>query len=191
MNRPLRDQNQTLATGRTVPSQTGLQCWRLTQVAGFRARTTGSVTDNFGEQRMSIDPLLNAPYLVQIHAVPAVGAFVLGAIQFFAPKGTVSHRALGWIWVVLMAVVAFSSFGIHTICAFGAFSPIHLLSIITIVALPVAVWRARQHQIKAHRKSMQRLYLGALVIAGAFTFSPGRLMHDVAFGVDGTHGTCR
>jgi uncharacterized membrane protein len=140
---------------------------------------------------MSIDPLLNAPYLVQLHAIPAIAAFVLGAAQFLGPKGTVSHRALGWIWVVLMAVVAFSSFGIHTICTVGSFSPIHLLSIFTIVALPVAVWRARRHQIRAHRRSMQRLYLGALVIAGAFTFYPGRIMHDVAFGVHSAHGTCQ
>jgi uncharacterized membrane protein len=35
------------------------------------------------------------------------------------------------------------------------------------------------------RASPQRhagLFLGALVIAGAFTFLPGRIMHKVAFG---------
>jgi uncharacterized membrane protein len=29
---------------------------------------------------------------------------------------------------------------------------------------------------------MISLYAGALVVAGAFTFLPGRLMHEVAFG---------
>lgn len=154
------------------------------------SKNVGLVTSNFVERSMLVDPLLNAPHPVQLHAIPAIAAFVLGAIQFLGPKGTVPHRALGWIWVVLMALVAISSFNIHTICTVGPFSPIHLLSIITIVALPIGVWRAPRHKIKALRRSMQLLYLGALIIAGAFTFYPGRIMHDVAFGVSGTHGTC-
>jgi len=33
-----------------------------------------------------------------------------------------------------------------------------------------------------HRNSMVGLFVGALVIAGAFTFLPGRIMHAVVFG---------
>jgi len=40
-------------------------------------------------------------------------AFALGLVQLTAPKGTLPHRTLGWIWVALIAVVAGSSFGIH------------------------------------------------------------------------------
>jgi uncharacterized membrane protein len=33
-----------------------------------------------------------------------------------------------------------------------------------------------------HRSTMIGLYVGALVIAGLFTFVPGRIMHKVLFG---------
>lgn len=139
---------------------------------------------------MSLDPLLTASLAVRLHAFPAVAAFALGAIQLAAPKGTMPHRTLGWIWVVLMAIVALSSFFIHTICTVGPFSVIHLLSIVTLVALPLGVRRARRHEIPAHRRTMLLLFLGALLVAGIFTFMPGRIMHDVMFDTSSTHGTC-
>jgi hypothetical protein len=37
---------------------------------------------------------------------------------------------------------------------------------------------------------MISLYVGALVIAGGFTFVPGRIMHDVAFGGASQHPRC-
>ena len=73
----------------------------------------------------------------RLHAFAAMAAFVLGVVQFAAPKGTLPHRTLGWIWVGLMAVVAGSSFWIHQIRLLGPWSPIHLLSIFTLVMLPL------------------------------------------------------
>lgn len=139
---------------------------------------------------MSLEPLLNASLAVRLHAFPAIAAFALGAYQLAARKGTAPHRALGWIWVGLMALVALSSFFIHTICSFGPFSIIHLLSVVTLVALPIGVWRARKRQIQGHRRAMQLLFAGALVLAGVFTFMPGRIMHDVVFGTQTAEGTC-
>jgi uncharacterized membrane protein len=139
---------------------------------------------------MTLEPLFNAPFVVQLHALPALTAFGLGIVQLAVPKGTLPHRTLGWIWVLLMALVALSSFFIHTICTLGPFSAIHLLSIVTLVALPMGVRAARNHDIRSHRKSMLRLFTGALLIAGFFTFLPGRIMHDVAFGTHSTHGSC-
>jgi hypothetical protein len=40
----------------------------------------------------------------------------------------------------------------------------------------------RQGKIKAHKSKMILLYLGALVIAGGFTFVPGSYMHELFFG---------
>lgn len=140
---------------------------------------------------MSLEPLLAASAAVRWHAFPAIAAFALGVIQIVAPKGTVPHRAFGWIWVVLMAFVAITSFFIHTLCQVGPFSVIHLLSIVTLVALPLGVWRARTRRIAAHRRTMQWLFLGALVVAGVFTFLPGRIMHDVVFDTRSSHGACR
>src|SRR5712671_254783 len=131
---------------------------------------------------MNLAPLLAAPPVIQIHAFAALGAFALGALQLAAPKGTIPHRTVGWIWAGLMLAVVLSSFFIHTIRMWGPFSPIHLLSIFTLAMLPLAVWRARQHDVRKHRRAMPGLLLGALVIAGVFTFLPGRIMHAVVFG---------
>ncbi len=131
---------------------------------------------------MSLAPLLDASPTIQIHAFAAMAAFVLGAVQLTAAKGTLPHRTVGWFWVSLMAAICISSFFIHTIRLWGPWSPIHLLSIFTLATLPVAVWRAHRHDVARHRNAMISLYLGALVIAGLFTFWPGRIMHAVVFG---------
>jgi len=131
---------------------------------------------------MTLAPLLDAEPVTQLHAFAALGAFTLGAFQLAAPKGTLPHRTIGWIWVVLMLTIAISSFFIHSIRLWGPFSPIHLLSIFTLVMLPLAVLNAHRHKVIAHRNGMVGLFLGALVIAGAFTLLPGRIMHAVVFG---------
>jgi uncharacterized membrane protein len=132
--------------------------------------------------RMNVAPLLNALPPIPLHAIAAMAAFVLGGVQLAAPKGTLPHRTLGWIWVLLMAVVAVSSFWIHRIRLIGPWSPIHLLSIFTLVMLPLGVWRAHRHRVSAHRWTMINIFTGALVIAGLFTLVPGRIMHAVVFG---------
>jgi uncharacterized membrane protein len=131
---------------------------------------------------MSLAPLLNAEPVIQIHSFAAMAAFGLGIVQLTAPKGMLPHRTVGWIWVILMGLIAFSSFFIHEIRLIGPFSPIHLLSIFTLVMLPLAVAHARRHEVQRHRKAMTSIFIGALVIAGAFTFLPGRIMHAVVAG---------
>ena len=131
---------------------------------------------------MSLAPLLDAALAIPLHAFAAMAAFVLGIVQFAAPKGTLPHRTVGWIWVLLMASVAISSFWIHTIRLVGPFSPIHLLSIFTLIMLPLAVWRAHTHRVADHKRIMIMTFGGALVIAGLFTLVPGRIMHAVVFG---------
>jgi uncharacterized membrane protein len=131
---------------------------------------------------MSLAPLLNAAPTIQIHAFAAMAAFALGVVQLSAPKGTLPHRAMGWIWVSLMVVVSISAFFIHTIRLWGPWSPIHLLAIFTLLMLPLGVWAAHRHDVVRHRNTMIGLFTGALVIAGIFTLYPGRIMYDVVFG---------
>jgi uncharacterized membrane protein len=131
---------------------------------------------------MNFTPLLEAAPAIPLHAFAAMTAFALGLVQFAAPKGTLPHRTLGWIWVGLMFVVALSSFWIHGIRMVGPFGPIHLLSIFTLVIVPLGVWRAHTHRVAAHRGIMIFTFAGALVIAGLFTLLPGRIMHQVVFG---------
>jgi uncharacterized membrane protein len=63
----------------------------------------------------------------------------------------------------------------------GLWSPIHLLSILVLVTLPLAVIHARRHDVAQHCIAMLMLFTGALVIAAGFTFLPGRIMHAVVF----------
>ena len=131
---------------------------------------------------MSLAPLLNAAPATKLHAVAALAALGLGAVQLAATKGTLPHRTIGWIWVALMVTVAANSFWIHDLRVWGPWSPIHLLSIFTLVTLPLAVMHARRHRVERHRNAMIAIFTGALVIAGIFTFWPGRIMHAVLFG---------
>ncbi|MCC7274862.1 MAG: DUF2306 domain-containing protein [Alphaproteobacteria bacterium] len=131
---------------------------------------------------MTLAPLLAAPVAIQIHAWAAMAAFVLGLVQLAAPKGTLPHRTLGWIWAGLMVAVAISAFFIHEIRLVGPWSPIHLLAIFVLVMVPLGVLRARRHRVTAHRKTMIWVFVGGLVIAGAFTLLPGRIMHGVLLG---------
>jgi uncharacterized membrane protein len=88
---------------------------------------------------VSLQPLLNAAPAIQIHAFTAMAAFALGAVQLAAPKGTLPHRTMGWIWVLMMVVVATTSFWIHELRMWGPWSPIHLLAVYTLAVLPFAV----------------------------------------------------
>ncbi|HTS39894.1 MAG TPA: DUF2306 domain-containing protein [Xanthobacteraceae bacterium] len=131
---------------------------------------------------MSLAPLLNASSAIQLHAFAAMTAFVLGLVQLAAPKGTLPHRTVGWIWVTLMIVVCVTAFFIHQLRIWGQWSPIHLLAIFTLVMLPLGVWHAHRHAVQRHRWTMIGIFTGALLIAGLFTFYPGRIMHAVLFG---------
>jgi uncharacterized membrane protein len=131
---------------------------------------------------MTLAPLLAADGAIRLHAFAAMAAFVLGVVQIGAPKGTIPHRTIGWVWVALMLAVSISAFWIHTIRLWGPWSPIHLLAIFTLVMLPVALLHARRHRVRQHRIAMLSLFFGGLVIAGLFTLFPGRIMHAVMFG---------
>jgi len=131
---------------------------------------------------VSLAPLLNAAPTTQLHAFAALAAFGLGAVQLAAPKGALPHRTIGWIWVALMVTVAATSFFIHDLHIWGRWSPIHLLTILTLATLPLAVVHARRHRVERHRNAMISIFIGALVVAGLFTLLPGRIMHAVVFG---------
>ncbi len=131
---------------------------------------------------MNFEPLWQSEWIVIIHALAAILAVVLGAVQLAMPKGTPVHRGLGRVWVALIALVALSSFGIHHSRMFGLFSPIHLLSLFTLYTLWEAITAARANKIDKHKKDMIVLYVLALLLAGAFTLLPGRVFHEVVFG---------
>jgi len=131
---------------------------------------------------VDIGALTSASPVIQTHAYAALAAMGLGAAQLAAPKGTGRHRAMGFSWAALMLTVVGTSFFIHTIRTFGPFSPIHILSLFTLIVVPLAVLAARRGMTAQHRQSMIWIYALALVVTGLFTLWPGRIMHKVVFG---------
>ena len=131
---------------------------------------------------MSLGPLLSAPPPIPWHAFAALASLAIGGAQLALPKGTARHRVMGYAWAALMLVIAISSFWIQQIRLIGPFSPIHILSVLVLITVPLAVWHAHRHRVAKHRKVMISLYVFALIGAGVFTLLPGRIMHAVVFG---------
>ena len=119
---------------------------------------------------------------IPLHAIAAMMAIILGGIQLLMKKGGVVHKGLGWIWVSLMLIVSFSSFFIHELKLWGAYSPIHLLSLWTIFSVGLAIYFVRAGNIKRHKQVMVSLYVFALILTGFFTLLPGRVMHQLVYG---------
>ena len=126
--------------------------------------------------------LFNAALPIAPHALVALAILVLGGVQLALPKGTYLHKRLGWVWVIGMGFVAASGLFIWDIRLWGPFSPIHILSIVTLVNLTYAVRAARRGNITGHKAAMISLVTLALIIPGLFTLMPGRVMHAVMFG---------
>ena len=109
------------------------------------------------------------------HLATIATALVLTPVMLLRRRGDPLHRQLGWVWVAAMFGTAFVSLFIRDINR-GGFSFIHILSIWTLIQVPRIVWTARTHQVAKHRSSVRGMVLGALLIAGFFTFPFDRLM---------------
>lgn len=123
---------------------------------------------------------------IQVHWATAVLAFCTGLVIFSLPKGTATHKAIGWLYVTAMMVTATAAIFVRSSPAesnmtlFG-FSPIHIFVPVTFVGIGGALMAIRRGDVAKHRSSMLGTFLGALLIAGAFTFLPGRHMHSFFF----------
>ena len=115
------------------------------------------------------------PPVVWLHIVAVVSALVLTPVMLLRKRGDRLHRVLGWTWCGLLAIVAVSSFWIRELRS-GSLSLIHVLSVWTVIQLPIIIWAARTKNVLRHRKSVHGLIFGALLIAGAFTFPFGRVL---------------
>lgn len=139
---------------------------------------------------MSLQPLLEAPWVIQAHAFSAIAAFFLGVIQFAAPKGTLPHKTIGAVWIFLMAVIAGTSIFVRPSLHPGLpiwkwFSPIHLLTLLTIYALVQGVYLLMRGgpRLKRHAGPFIGLFIGGLIVAGVLAVAlPGRIMNQIVFG---------
>jgi uncharacterized membrane protein len=135
---------------------------------------------------MTLEPLLHAPLAVKLHVATVIPAFLIGTyLIFFSRKGAPHHRALGYIYLILMTITSIAALFIHAIMPnspFFGLSPIHLFVPVTLISVAGALHGARTHNIPMHRRAMLGAYIGGILIAGSLAFMPGRIMHTVAFG---------
>ena len=140
---------------------------------------------------MTLQPVLDAPLPVVIHFFSIVPAFFMGAWLLLASvKGSPLHRAVGKIYFACLVITCIVTLFIRA--SFNSpqldlgphirLGVIHLFIPLTAWGLYGTIRALRRRDIAAHRGIMIRLYLGALLIAGAFAFTPGRIMHQVVFG---------
>ena len=114
------------------------------------------------------------PVVVWPHLATIMLALALTPVMLLRRKGDTRHRALGYVWVAAMFGTALLSFAIRQ--PDGSFSIIHILSVWTVIQVPLIVWRARKHKIVQHRRAVRGMVVGALLIAGFFTFPFDRLL---------------
>lgn len=121
------------------------------------------------------------PWQLWLHLATLAVALALTPVMMLRRRGDNRHRLLGWIWAVCMFVTALISFDIRGING-GGLSPIHILSAITVVGVPVLILSARRRDIGRHRGQARGFVIGALLIAGFFTFPFDRLLGQWLFG---------
>ncbi len=115
------------------------------------------------------------------HTFSAFGALGIGIVMWSRKKGTLSHKLMGRLFLVLMLATAVSAIFIRNLND-GNFSWIHLFVPLTFYASWEAVYHVRKGNIKKHMSSVRGLFFGALLIPGIIAFWPGRLMWHVVFG---------
>ncbi len=128
------------------------------------------------------------PPLVWLHLFTVLVATTLTPVQLLRRKGDGRHRLLGMIWAVSMLMTAaisltFSTrhrdgWGIFS----GDFSVIHILSFFVLFQVPRLVVAARNHDLARHESGVRGIVIGALLIAGVFTFAFNRMLGDWLLG---------
>lgn len=123
-------------------------------------------------------------HLTYLHLVTVIPALMIGTYILFNRKGTPKHKFLGRIYMVLMLVTAVITLFMPAQLGttfLGHFGYIHLLSFLTLYAVPAAIIYIRKGNIRGHMRSMILLYCGGILVAGTFALMPGRLLHSWLF----------
>lgn len=123
--------------------------------------------------------------LMFMHLATVFPAFLIGTMLLLIKKGTATHKRFGRVYMILMLTTALitlfmpAHFGANL---FNHFGWIHLFSLLTIYTVPSAYIAIKNGNVIAHKRKMNILYFGAIIIAGGFTFAPGRYLNTLFFG---------
>ncbi|MBX9730439.1 MAG: DUF2306 domain-containing protein [Sphingomonas sp.] len=120
------------------------------------------------------------PATVWTHLGTMIVALALTPVMLLRRRGDRPHRVLGRVWVIAMLLTALTSLAVRDV-NHGNFSFIHLLSAWVIIQVPLLWWSARTHRVAQHRSSVRGMVLGALLIAGFFTFPFNRMLGQFLF----------
>lgn len=125
---------------------------------------------------------------IAVHMSAALTALCLGPVVLWSRLGTTVrprwHRALGYAWTTCMVAAALSAIFIRDfdLPNVWGYTPIHLLVPLTALGLYRAFTALANRNFSEHRRQMQRLYIAACLIAGAFTLLPGRYLGNLIWG---------
>lgn len=128
---------------------------------------------------------MNYDTLMFTHLFTILPCVFIGGLLLIIKKGTKIHKQFGRVYMVLMLFTAIVTLFMPAKVGgalFNHFGWIHLFSFLTIYTVPTAYLAIKKGNVKVHKRKMILLYFGAIIIAGAFTFSPGRYLHEVFFG---------
>ena len=126
--------------------------------------------------------------VIAIHMTAAIAALITGPVALWARKSASQrprlHRAFGYAWVTLMIVTAVSALFIRDfrLPNLSGYTPIHLLIPYVLIGLVASFWYLGRKNITAHRRTMQRMYVGACIGAGVFALLPTRLLGQLVWG---------
>lgn len=123
-------------------------------------------------------------HLSYIHLATVLLAFTLGTFLLFEKKGTGLHRLIGKYFMVLMLVTAIVALFMPAQIGskfLGHFGFIHLFCLLVLYSVPSAYFAVRKGNLVKHRANLIGVYVGDILIAGAFAFMPGRLLHKWLF----------
>ncbi len=126
--------------------------------------------------------------IIAVHLSAVGSATVLGPVALWARRAREQrprlHRAFGYAWVTLMLAAAISALFIRDfrLPNINGYTPIHLLIPVVVGLLVLAFWFLARGNIRGHRLTMQGLYIGACLVAGAFTLLPSRYLGKLLWG---------
>ena len=112
-----------------------------------------------------LPPVVTPVWAIWLHVAVVLPAVPLGAWILWRPKGTPAHKLAGRIWAILMLVTAVDSYWLRTLDSGSGLGPIHLLSALTLVSVPLGIFYIRRGDVAAHIRAMRGNYIGLCIAA--------------------------
>lgn len=120
------------------------------------------------------------PWQVWLHLATLAVVLAITPVMMLRRRGDNRHRLLGWIWSICLFATALVSLDMRAIND-GGFSLIHILSVLTLIGVPVLILSARRRDLQRHRSQVRAFVIGALLVAGFFTFPFDRMLGNWLF----------